>query len=371
MINDVFVIDGVGHAMDFSDSNVVESVPPEQIGGFRAFGYSGFVEQIESKETGYRLSFDEWMTHITAEDLASAFFIESDVDLVVGHAVEIKPLFKNGMFRWDVLLDLRALAPDRVLLYAAVDTFDTERTAIYEHMARSVEQGAIGFKFYPSNGMFDRQNNRLVSQFYDDPQNAYPLFERAQELGVKTVAFHKAQPVGVGPNSVVGVQDISTAAAEFPDLTFEVVHAGWAFLEDTAYQLQYHPNVYANLENTLGLVVNQPRRFAHILGTLLRAGAEDRLIFGSGCALNHPDPQIRAFIDFEMPQELIDGYGYPPVTIATKRKILGENIARLHGIDIEQRKSAIASDEWSRKRAEGKAPPWSGLRTRLGNGATN
>lgn len=368
MINDVFVIDGVGHAMDFSPANVVESVPPEKIDGFRAFGYSGFVEQIESKEPGYRLTFDEWMAHFTAEDLAHAFFVESDVDMVVGHAVEIKPLFKNGMFRWDVLLDLRELAPDRTLLYAAVDTFDTEREAIYDHMARAVEQGAIGFKFYPSNGMFDRQNNRLVSQFYDDPENAYPLFERAQQLGVKVVAFHKAQPVGVGPNTVVGVQDISTAAAEFPELTFEVVHAGWAFLEDTAYQLQYHPNIYANLENTLGLVVNQPRRFAHIIGTLLRAGAEDRLIFGSGCALNHPDPQIRAFMDFEMPQELVDGYAYPQLTIEIKRKILGENIARMHGIDIKQRRAAIADDQWSQQRAAGKAAPWSGLRARLGNG---
>lgn len=365
MIDDIFVIDGVGHALDFSDANTMDDVPPEKIRDFRAFGYSGFVNQIESREPGYRLSPEEWSTAFTAEDLAHAFFVESDVDMVVGHAVEIKPLFKHGMFRWDVLLKLRDIAPDRTLLYAAVDTFDTEREEIFELMAKAVEEGAIGFKFYPSNGMFDRAANRLVSQFYDDPENAYPLFEKAQELGVKTVAFHKAQPVGVGPNTVVGVQDISTAAAEFPDLTFEVVHAGWAFLEDTAYQIQYHPNVYANLENTLGLVVNQPKRFAHILGTLLRAGAEDRLIFGSGCGLNHPDPQIRAFLAFEMPEELVDGYGYPHVTNEIKRKILGENLAHLHGIGIEERKQAIRNDEWAKLRAGGKAAPWSGLRSRL------
>lgn len=365
MIGDIFVIDGVGHALDFSDANVVDGVPAATIQGFRAFGYSVFVEGVESREPGYRLTPEEWRTHFTAEDLASAFFLESDVDLVVGHAVEIKPLFKNGMFRWDVLLDLKQIAPERTLLYAGVDTFNTERAEIFEHMARVREQGAIGYKFYPSNGIFDRQENRLISQFYDDPENAYPLFERARDLGVKVVAFHKAQPVGVGPNTIVGVQDISTAAAEFPELTFEVVHAGWAFLEDTTYQLQYHPNIYANLENTLGLVVNQPRRFAHIIGPLLRAGVGDRLIFGSGCGLNHPDPQIRAFMDFEMPQELVDGYGYPPVTKEIKRKMLGENFARMHGLDLAARKRAIANDEWSRLRAQGKADPWSGLRYRL------
>lgn len=366
MIDDVFVIDGVGHALDFSDSNTIDGVPPEKIRDFRAFGYAGFVQQIESREPGYQLTPAEWETHFTAEDLAHAFFVESDVDMVVGHAVEIKPLFKHGMFRWDVLLDLRDIAPERTLLYAGVDTFNTGRQEIFEHMEKTVEQGAIAFKFYPSNGMFDRDANKLVSQFYDDPEVAYPLFEKAQQLGIRTVAFHKAQPVGVGPNSVVGVQDISTAAAEFPDLMFEVVHAGWAFLEDTTYQLQYHPNIYANLENTLGLVINQPRRFAHILGTLLRAGVADRLIFGSGCALNHPDPQIRAFREFSMPEDLVEGYGYPQVTDDIKRQILGENIARMHGIDIDERKQAIKNDQWSQLRAKGKAAPWSGLRKRRG-----
>jgi hypothetical protein len=365
VINDVFVIDGVGHAIDFSDANTVDDVPAKQIEGFRAFGYSVFVEQLELREPGYKLTPAEWETHLTAEDLAHAFFVESNVDMVVGHAVEIKPLFKHGMFRWDVLLDLKKIAPERTLLYAGVDTFNTERQQIYEGMAKAIEEGAIGFKFYPSNGIFDRQANQLVSQFYDDPENAYPLFEKTRELGVNVVAFHKAQPVGVGPNTVVGVQDISTAAAEFPDLTFEVVHAGWAFLEDTTYQLQYHPNIYANLENTLGLVVNQPKRFAHILGTLLRAGVEDRLIFGSGCALNHPDPQIQAFMAFEMPGELVEGYGYPPVTKEIKAKILGQNLARMHGIDIDARKTAIQNDPWTKQRAQGKAEPWSGLRSRL------
>jgi hypothetical protein len=66
-----------------------------------------------------------------------------------------------------------------------------------------------------------------------------------------------------------------------------------------------------------------------------------------------------------MPQELVDGYGYPPVTDEIKRKILGENIARMHGIDIQERKQTIVNDEWSRMRASGKAAPWSGLRSRM------
>ena len=66
MIHDVFVIDGVGHAMDFSDGNLVEGVPRETIQNFRSFAYGVFVGQLESQEPGYRLTLDEWTkTHFT------------------------------------------------------------------------------------------------------------------------------------------------------------------------------------------------------------------------------------------------------------------------------------------------------------------
>lgn len=73
--------------MDFSADNVVEGVPQEAIVGFRRFGYGMFQERIESREPGYRLTFEEWYARFAAEDLAHAFFVESDVDMVVGHSV--------------------------------------------------------------------------------------------------------------------------------------------------------------------------------------------------------------------------------------------------------------------------------------------
>jgi hypothetical protein len=46
-------------------------------------------------------------------------------------------------------------------------------------------------------------------------------------------------------------------------------------------------------------------------------------------------------MDFEIPQDLCDGYGYPQLTDQAKRKILGENLLRLHGMDVEQTKSRL------------------------------
>lgn len=365
MIENKFVIDAVVHSFDFSTNNKADKADPKVFQSVQTFWHDVVHGSLESKEPGYLLNFEEFTTRWHPEDLAHSYFVESDVDMVISHSVQISSFFKNGPSSWDIAVELKRVAPERVLLYGEVDTFVEDKQAIFDRMEEQAQQGAVGFKFYPSNGLFDKEANKLIATFYDDPENAYLFFEKARQLGIKHVAFHKAQPVGPGPTDVVKVKDISTAAAVFPDMTFEVVHAGWAFLEDSALQLQIHPNVYANLECTMGILVRQPRRFAHIMGQLLLNAKPEQILYSSGCPLNHPDPILRAFVDFEMPQDLIDGYGYPEITPEIKRKILGENAAKLHGIDIEQVKNQIENDQWSRLRAQGKAKPWSAHRARI------
>ena len=41
---------------------------------------------------------------------------------------------------------------------------------------------------------------------------------------------------------------MSTGAIHFPDLNFEIVHSGLAFVEETAHAIARSHNVYANLE---------------------------------------------------------------------------------------------------------------------------
>lgn len=42
-----------------------------------------------------------------------------------------------------------------------------------------------------------------------------------------------------------------------------------------------------------------------------------------------PQPQIDAFLAFEIPEELREAHGYPELTAERKAKILGLNAARL------------------------------------------
>jgi predicted TIM-barrel fold metal-dependent hydrolase len=75
--------------------------------------------------------------------------------------------------------------------------------------------------------------------------------------------------------------------------------------------------------------------FAEILGKLLFWCGEDKIVYGSEAPIFHPQWALRAFMDFQIPQDLCDGYGYPQLTEAGRRKILGENLLRLHGMDVD------------------------------------
>jgi predicted TIM-barrel fold metal-dependent hydrolase len=54
----------------------------------------------------------------------------------------------------------------------------------------------------------------------------------------------------------------------------------------------------------------------------------DSLLWGS------PRWQIEAFRRFQIPDELIDGYGYPQLTDEIKRKVLGENAERIWELSV-------------------------------------
>ncbi len=54
-----------------------------------------------------------------------------------------------------------------------------------------------------------------------------------------------------------------------------------------------------------------------------------------------PAVGARGIWNFELPQDIVEDRGYPQLTEQAKRKILGENLARLHGVDIEAKKAEL------------------------------
>ena len=77
-----------------------------------------------------------------------------------------------------------------------------------------------------------------------------------------------------------------------------------------------------------------PITAAHVLGKLLKHVGEDNVVWGTDCIFyGSPQDQIQAFRAFHISEEFQDRYGYPALTKAVKRKVLGINAARLYGAE--------------------------------------
>ena len=94
------------------------------------------------------------------------------------------------------------------------------------------------------------------------------------------------------------------------------------------------PNVYAELGTTFASsVVTFPTVWAHIIGQLLKFKGHNNIVFGSDSLwYGGPQWQIEAMWRFQIPEALQEQYGYPALTEASRRKILGLNSARLYGV---------------------------------------
>jgi predicted TIM-barrel fold metal-dependent hydrolase len=93
-------------------------------------------------------------------------------------------------------------------------------------------------------------------------------------------------------------------------------------------------NIYAELGTTMAsMIVTFPTVWAHLIGQLLHYMGEDNIVFGSDSLwYGGPQWQIEALWRFQMPESIAERWGYPELTHAAKRKILGLNSARLYGL---------------------------------------
>ena len=62
---------------------------------------------------------------------------------------------------------------------------------------------------------------------------------------------------------------------------------------------------------------------------------------GGGTPIWHPQWALDEFWNFELPRDIVEERGYPQLTEQAKRKILGENLLRLHDLDVEATKARL------------------------------
>jgi uncharacterized protein len=330
--NDAIVFDGVAHVFNFEKKNALGPAGEMFINHIYAF------HNVLTPEGQPVLPAEEFLRQWTVDEIDEMVYGHSTTDMLVAMPLPLTDLFRDGLSPWEECAELANRRPDRTVFWGSVNPLEGRRAL--DLMERQVgEFGAKAFKFY--NVRYDY--GRPFPWRMDDPQVAFPVFEKAQELGVNLIGVHKGVPLGPQPIEATQTWDMDGAAANFPGINFVIFHVGLPFIDETCWQLIRHPNLYASIAATINFVVRAPRQFAEIIGKLLFWAGEDKIVYGSEAPIWQPQWALDAFWNFELPQDLVEGYGYPQLTEQAKRKILGENLLRLHGMDVEATRARLRS----------------------------
>lgn len=344
MIDDIFVLDGVVHIVDFLFE--LENLSRDT----QESGASELQEalKLEERVTGnvFDLSpllSDEPPPALTGSLEANfeVIFSEAPTDMAVIGSLPVNPTV--GKVDPSVQLNhaFAAAYPDRCIFTGGVQPEATELSHALESLEYQVKElNARSMKFYPFNWSCD------------DEAIAYPLYEKCRSLGIDVVQFHLCLPVDGSHNvEMQRPNGLQNPARDFPDLTFVMHHPMPLYFDETVSIVQRFPNIYLLVSPLVQMTVVKPRLAQKMLGELLQQVGSEKLIYGSEGAMGgNPKRYIDALMGLEIPEDLREGYGYPEITLDDKRNILGGNMARLFGVDIEASLSRIAS------RSEGPAP---------------
>jgi predicted TIM-barrel fold metal-dependent hydrolase len=328
--NDAIVFDGVAHVFNFEKKNALG--PPGEMFNNHLYAFHATL----TPEGQTVLPPEEFLRQWTVDEIDERVYGQSDPDMLCAMPLPLTDLFTDGLSPWEECAELASRNPDRTVFWGSVNPLEGRRAL--DLMERQVgEFGAKAFKFY--NVRYDY--GRPFPWRMDDPQVAFPVFEKAQELGVNLIGVHKGVPLGPQPIEATQTWDMDGAAANFPDINFVIFHVGLPFIDEVCWQLIRYPNLYASIAATINFLDRAPRQFAEVLGKLLFWCGEDKIIYGSEAPIFHPQWALDAFWNFQLPQDLVEGYGYPQLTDQAKRKILGENLLRLHGMDVEATRARL------------------------------
>lgn len=323
MKDGMFVFDNVVHMYDNKPTNMGpngEKVARSLIGMGQVFSNAElpandhFLGEEMSNEEAHRILFEE-----------------SDTDLAMAQTVPLFGWWKDGFSPAVRQYEFKEAYPDKVLFCGGVDPLFQGVDGAKREMKRQAEEwGSVSFKFYQAH-------ENSLSWRLDDRQIAYPLWETALELGITNVQFHKGVPFGTERMEHMSPLDMQQAAFDFPELTFIIHHLGDPYIDESISLAARNPNIWLALSAWINIYPIMPREALKRLGKALMYVGPDRLLWGSE-AFVWPNVQgyIDLFAELEMPENLQEDYGFPAITRDAKRKIFGENYARLLGIDVAE-----------------------------------
>lgn len=329
---EIFVVDGHTHLWDGSPANQKNRFGTGFINCFYDYHRNlSPAEYVWSREEFQQYGADRFVQDV---------FVDGYVDMAIFQPTYLRDFFTNGFNTTEQNAVLKERHPGRFILNGSFDPRDGEDGLDYlEQLAKNY--GIRGVKLYTAEWKGNSRGWKLT-----DPW-AERYLDKCQQLGVTNIHVHKGPTIWPLDRDAFDVADIDAAATNFPGLNFIVEHVGLPRLEDFCWIATQEPNVYGGLAVAMPFIHTRPGYFAQILSELLYWVGEDRLLFASDYAIWHPRWIVEKFMAFTLPPEVQRETGVN-LTLAAKKKILGENAARLYGIDIAAQKARLQQDAVAR-----------------------
>jgi predicted TIM-barrel fold metal-dependent hydrolase len=206
----------------------------------------------------------------------------------------------------DYVAGIVAKHPKQFIGFASVDPWKGKQ-AVTELQRAVKDLGLKGLKLHPGQ-----------QAFYPNDEKIYPLYEKCVELGVPVLYHSGFAASGLGMPGGGGIKlkysapipYIDDVAADFPDLTIVMAHAGWPWTEEQIAVALHKPNVYIDLSGW------SPRYLPEALVRETGSRLKDKVLFGSDYPYLPPDRWLAEFKDLPLKEEV-------------RRKVLLENAKRV------------------------------------------
>ncbi len=243
-----------------------------------------------------------------------------------------------------------------------------DRAELIEQMEREIKMYGIGsWKWYCHT-----DPGQSGGGFQCDDDNAQYFIEESRKRGLRNISVHKGysyQSRTLG--HLANPKDIEKAALRNPDFNFIVYHSAikhgpnepnwkennkfdpatgdfeWhSVLMDIKKRNPQMKNVYCEVGSFFNiLAVIDPLMCQHGMARNIKYYGADNVLWGTDCLWwGSPQWAIEAFKRFQISDELCEKFGYKKITKEDKAKIFGLNAAKIYGIDVKAKRSALPAD---------------------------
>lgn len=209
------------------------------------------------------------------------FHLELDaagLDKAVVVAVDATTARGKSVYTNEQIAELCGMS-NRLIGFASVDPHQLTAAATLE--VAILELGLHGLKLDPA-----------MQQFHPSDRSAYPVYEKAQELGIP-VLFHAGMSWAPGSRLEFGRPLLfEPVAADFPKLNIVLAHLAWPWVTEAVALALKYPNVHLD---SSALYFDNPRDFlrhcmSHVVPlSVFECSLRRQILFGS----NYPRVEIK------------------------------------------------------------------------------